>query len=150
RAMEQTMNLLLSLLLSLVLSDSPRRTGGPTSRRSPRREARRRLATRRPHVEALEDRKVPTAVAVPSHLVSWWTGNNTAADLMGAHNGTLVGGTTYAPGEVGQAFSFDGINDTVTLAGTFGGTAEATLEAWVKPTGSTGDLQAIVSATDSF
>jgi outer membrane protein assembly factor BamB len=97
----------------------------------------------------LEDRTAPTAVDAPSGLISWWTGNNTAADVLGAHNGTLVGGTTFSQGKVGQAFSLDGVNDTVTLAGTFGGGPEATIEAWVKSTGGTGDLQAIVSATDS-
>ena len=55
---------LLSLLLSLALSDSPRSTGGLTSRRSPRREARRRVAPRRLDVEALEDRMVPSALSV--------------------------------------------------------------------------------------
>jgi hypothetical protein len=111
---------------------------------APKRAARRRLG-----VETLEDRTVPTGVAAPSGLVSWWTGNNTAADVKGVHNGTLVGGATFAPGKVGQAFSFDGINDTVTLAGAFGGGPEATLEAWVKTTGTNSDLQAIISATES-
>src|SRR5262245_44791135 len=86
-------------------------------------------------LERLEDCTVPAAVAPPAGLVSWWTGDGTAADLMGVHNGTLVGGATYATGRVGQAFSFDGVNDTVVLAGTFGGGPEATIEAWVKPTG---------------
>ena len=30
-------------------------------------------------------------------------------------DGAPVGGTTFASGEVGQAFSFDGVNDTVTV-----------------------------------
>ena len=48
-----------------------------------------------------------TAVPVPANLESWWTGNNTADDVMGVHNGTLVGGASYAPGKVGQGFSLD-------------------------------------------
>src|SRR6516164_4856383 len=60
------MNSLLSLLLSLALSDSPRRTGALTPRRSPRREARRRFTPRRLHIEALEDRTVPTTISVAS------------------------------------------------------------------------------------
>ena len=43
-------------------------------------------------LEALEDRTVPTAVAVPSGIVSWWTANNTAADAMGLNNATLSNG----------------------------------------------------------
>src|SRR5262249_45367028 len=92
RPKEPSMRPLLSLLLSRVLCYSPR--SSPPSRH--RREARRRSTPRRLHVEALEDRTVPTAVAAPSGLVSWWTGNNTAADVLGAHNGTLVGGTTFS------------------------------------------------------
>ena len=64
---------LLSRLLSLLKSDSSK---------SPARH-RRRLSFR-PRVEALEDRAVPTAVAVPSNIVSWWTANSTAADCTAA------------------------------------------------------------------
>src|SRR5438552_16623572 len=48
---------LLSLLLSLVLSDSPKSSRRPRQRR----EACRRFAPRRLHVEALEERTVPSA-----------------------------------------------------------------------------------------
>lgn len=41
-------------------------------------------------VELLESREVPTAVAVPDGLVSWWTANNTAADATGQNNATLT------------------------------------------------------------
>src|ERR1035438_1059956 len=37
----------------------------------------------------------------PSGLVGWWTGDGTTMDVLNTNNGTLVGGTTYAPGEVG-------------------------------------------------
>jgi hypothetical protein len=51
-------------------------------------------------------------VVPPANLVDWWTGdgNNrtTAPDLAGMNPGTLNGGVTYAPGEVGNAFTFDG------------------------------------------
>jgi len=39
--------------------------------------------------------------------VSWWRAENNANDSVGSNTGTLHGGT-YAPGRVGQAFSFDG------------------------------------------
>jgi sugar lactone lactonase YvrE len=109
-----------------------------------------KIPLRRPLFESLENRSLLAAIAPPDGLVSWWTGDNTAADLAGVHNGTLSGGTTYTAGKVGQAFKFDGINDAVLLAGTFGGGPEATIEAWVKSTGSTGDFQAIVSAVESY
>jgi hypothetical protein len=56
----------------------------------------------------LEDRTVPTAVAVPANAVSWWTANNTANDALGLNNATLTN-VTYTTGEVGQAFNFNGV-----------------------------------------
>src|SRR5262245_65255486 len=44
----------------------------------------------------------------PTGLVSWWRGEGNATDAQGVNHGTLVGGVTFAPGQVGQAFSFDG------------------------------------------
>jgi hypothetical protein len=55
------------------------------------------------------------SVAPPANLVSWWTGdgNNptTAPDIAGTNPGTLSGGVTYAPGEAGNAFSFNGASN---------------------------------------
>jgi hypothetical protein len=57
----------------------------------------------------------PVAVAPPANLVDWWTGdgNNptTAPDIAGTNPGTLNGGVAYVPGEVGNAFSFNGASD---------------------------------------
>ena len=127
------MSPLLSLLLSLVLSDSPRRTGGLTSRRSLRREARRCFAPSRLHVEVLEDRTVPTAVAPPSGLVSWWTADNTASDLMTRNNATLSNGVAYDTGEVQQAFSFDGVDDRADVgdSASLRLTASLSIEGWI-------------------
>src|SRR5262249_48172926 len=46
-----------------------------------------------------------TSLAAPG-LVSWWRGEGNANDAQGGNNGALVGGVSYAPGKVGQAFSF--------------------------------------------
>jgi hypothetical protein len=68
-------------------------------------------------------------------LVSWWPGEENADDIQNGNDGTLQNGTTFAAGMVGQAFSFDGIDDSVHVgnaptlhvsAGSF------TVEAWVK------------------
>lgn len=58
---------------------------------------------------------VDSCVAPPSGLVSWWPGDNSALDIVGTNNGTLMNGATFAAGKVGQAFSFDGVNDYVTV-----------------------------------
>src|SRR5262245_12563224 len=89
----------------------------------PRRPASRYLSQKnhhtkarlRPTMEVLEDRLTPSGV-IPPGLVSWWTADNTAADLLGRTNAALVGGATYAAGKVGQAFSFDGVDDRVQVA----------------------------------
>jgi hypothetical protein len=92
----------------------------------------------------LEDRTVPTAVAAPSGLVSWWTANNTAADVSGLNNASLTG-VTYASGEVGQAFSFDGTDDRAQLTDSpsLQFTTSMSIEGWIKvngfPTGTNGD-----------
>jgi hypothetical protein len=87
-------------------------------------------------VEGLEDRFVPTAVAVPSGLVSWWTANGTAADVTGLNNATLTG-VTYAGGEVGQAFNFDGLDDWAALGdpSSLAFTASFSIEGWLKVNG---------------
>src|SRR5262249_22807734 len=38
-------------------------------------------------------------------LAAWWRGEGNANDATGLHDGTLVAPASYAPGEVGQAFS---------------------------------------------
>jgi streptogramin lyase len=97
-------------------------------------------------VEALEDRTVPTAVAVPSGLVSWWQAQNSAVDVLGLNNATLFNGTTYAAGKVGQAFSFDGVNDLASVgdSASLKLTTSLTIEGWIKvnafPTTNPGEI----------
>jgi hypothetical protein len=76
----------------------------------------------------------------PSNLVSWWPGDGNASDIIGPNDGTLYNGTTFAPGKVGQAFSFDGFDDEMVAPGTnFDDLQQLTIDAWVKhnslPTG---------------
>ncbi len=54
-----------------------------------------------------------TCLPPPSALVSWWPGEGNANDIRGGNNGTLVGGVTFAPGKVAQAFMFDGVSGDV-------------------------------------
>jgi hypothetical protein len=73
-------------------------------------------------------------LAPPAGLVSWWTADGTAADLMQRNDAELVDGTTYAPGMVGQAFDFDGVNDRVQLpdSESLKLTESLSIEAWIK------------------
>src|SRR5262249_18811281 len=52
---------------------------------------------------------------VNTGLIDWWKAEGNAVDSIGGNNGTLQNGTTFAPGMIGQAFSFDGINDYVSV-----------------------------------
>jgi hypothetical protein len=64
-------------------------------------------------------------------MVSWWNAEDNAQDIVGGNNGTLMNGATFAPGMVGQAFSFDGVDDYVDIPNVVNGWAEGTLETWI-------------------
>ena len=51
----------------------------------------------------------------PANMISWWKGENDATDTQDGNHGTLLNGATFAAGKVGQAFSFDGVNDYVSV-----------------------------------
>ena len=76
--------------------------------------------------------------AQPPGLVSWWPAECNANDIAGPNNGTLLGGVGFAPGEVGQAFLFDGVSGTVNVPASpslnVGTGAGLTLECWIAPT----------------
>src|SRR5258706_11407593 len=83
-----------------------------------------------------------TCTPAPSGLVSWWQGEGNAKDLEGGNDGTVFanatnntggGNVTYVPGEVGQAFSFDGNRDAVTVGNSVSLQLQNfTIDAWVK------------------
>jgi hypothetical protein len=57
----------------------------------------------------------PPCIAPPSGLVAWWRGEFNTLDSAGANAGTLAGNVTFAAGEVGSGFTFDGSGDAVRL-----------------------------------
>jgi hypothetical protein len=74
------------------------------------------------------------ANALPSvGLVSWWPGDGDALDLAGDNNGSPHSGVMFAPGMVGQAFSFDGKRSglTVSDAENLKITDSLTISAWI-------------------
>ncbi len=81
-------------------------------------------------VQALTVGCIPPA----SGLVSWWPGDGNADDIIGSNPGTLEGGATFAPGLVGQAFSFNGVDGAVeTTATDVMNRLPFTVDAWVNP-----------------
>ncbi len=69
-------------------------------------------------------------------LVSLWQGEGNANDTRGPNNGTLLNGTAFAAGQIGQAFSFDGVDDFVQVPHNasidFGANQNFTIKAWIK------------------
>jgi alpha-tubulin suppressor-like RCC1 family protein len=87
----------------------------------------------------------PLCVTPPLGLVSWWRAESNTLDFTGLDNGTVVGGVSYVPGKVGQAFSFNGTDGEIRLgsgAGNFG-TNDFTIEFWIQ-TSSTRALESVL------
>jgi alpha-tubulin suppressor-like RCC1 family protein len=82
----------------------------------------------------------PSCTPPPAGLVSWWRAESNALDLTGLANGTPVGGLSYVPGKVEQAFSFNGTDAEVRLgtsAGNFG-TNDFSIEFWIQTSSARG------------
>ncbi|MHB0960176.1 MAG: S8 family serine peptidase [Pirellulaceae bacterium] len=67
-------------------------------------------------------------------LVSWWTADGASNDEVSGNHATLVSGATYATGQLGQAFSFDGVDDRALVADaeSLKLTNSMTIEGWVR------------------
>ena len=74
-------------------------------------------------------------VAPPDGLVGWWPGNGNAQDLITGNDGLLKGGTSFEPGKVRQAFSFNGIDSSVDIPQTasLNLNNQVSIEFWMKP-----------------
>jgi len=72
--------------------------------------------------------------SVPSGSVSWWRAEGNAVDDKGFNNGALSGGATTVSGKVGNAFTFDGVNDSINvpMSASLQLTTGMTLEFWMK------------------
>jgi hypothetical protein len=76
-----------------------------------------------------------TCLAPPPGLVSWWPGDGDPFDIRGGHSGTLSNGASFTPGQVLEAFNFDGVDDHVDVDDQTGllSSAPLTIDAWIKP-----------------
>jgi hypothetical protein len=76
---------------------------------------------------------VPQPAPPPAGLISWWRAEGNALDSVGTNHGVLTNGVTFATGQVGQTFTFDGTDDFVEVPdSTSLRPASVTIEAWVK------------------
>ena len=74
-------------------------------------------------------------VSPPAGMVAWWPGEGNANDIAGTNNGVLEGGVAFATGEVGKAFSFDGVSGYITngMPGLTNILNSYTMEFWAWP-----------------
>jgi hypothetical protein len=76
----------------------------------------------------------PPCVPPPLGLVGWWRGEGNCLDQAGGNNGVLQNGASFASGEIGQAFTFDGVNDYVKIPRTpiLDVGYQVTIDLWMK------------------
>src|SRR2546425_4803767 len=68
-------------------------------------------------------------------LVSWWKAEGNANDSVDGNHGTLQNGVTFTTGKDGQAFSFDGVDDAISILKSNNlnfGSGDFSVAAWVK------------------
>ena len=70
----------------------------------------------------------------PNGMVSYWRAEGDAVDSYNANHGTLMNGTSFVTGQVGQAFRFDGVDDYVDLNSPVyvPSSSGTTIAAWIK------------------
>jgi len=73
----------------------------------------------------------PTCTPAGMGLVSWWPLEGNANDVFDANPGTLVGGSNFIPGAVGQALVSGGTNHILVPASANLNVVSFTIEAWV-------------------
>lgn len=69
---------------------------------------------------------------LPSGALTWLKAEGNANDVLGVNNGTLQNGVSFSTGLVGQAFSFDGVDDDVSINRSI--QDDFTIEFWLNTT----------------
>ncbi|MBK6750529.1 MAG: hypothetical protein IPG67_11090 [Acidobacteria bacterium] len=85
----------------------------------------------------------PGCASIPDGLNTWWRANGNALDQRKANHATLMNGTTFVNGMLGNAFAFDGVNDYVT-APAFNMGSNWSVEGWVNPASCSDDRHCTV------
>ena len=85
--------------------------------------------------------EVPPCVPPPADMISWWPGEGNTTDIISGNNGTWMGNSAFATGEVRSAFSFDG--SSFVTAGTPASLNitgnQVTIDGWVNPSNTNKD-----------
>lgn len=78
--------------------------------------------------------EVSDCIKPPLGLVSWWRGEGNTTDTAGHYDGMFISNSVFASGKVGQAFSFNGIDNLVVVPDSdewTPGVKDFTLDMWV-------------------
>jgi uncharacterized protein (TIGR03437 family) len=78
-------------------------------------------------------------------LVSWYRGENNAADFQNNNNAASANGVGFAPGRVGQAFNFNGSSEVVIPNLPSLNFQQFTFEFWVYPNGLDGSVEILLN-----
>jgi hypothetical protein len=85
----------------------------------------------------LPPQNVNGCMPAPAGKIGWWPGDGAANDIQGSYHGALQNGTRFTAGEVGQAFSFDGVTNMMKVGAVFPAVSNTfTMECWVNPAAS--------------
>jgi Concanavalin A-like lectin/glucanases superfamily/FG-GAP-like repeat len=82
--------------------------------------------------------------------IAWWSGQNNANDIVNGHNGYALNGVQYGAGKVGQAFSFDGVNEVMIPTNANLNANVFSLSVWVNPSVIDADYSRVISKSDSY
>lgn len=93
---------------------------------------------------------LPLCTATPDGLIASWSAEGNANDGFSLNHGALINETSFATGIVGQAFSFDGVNDSVSIPQSpkLNPGNQLTIEFWMKadPTNAMNSYQGLVTS----
>ena len=91
----------------------------------------------------------PVSVPPPAGLVDWWKGDGDGSGRIGGDNAAVPTGVTYAPGEVGQGFNFNGSANRILAPDApqlnFGSNQDFSIELWIQPLADPGNYQDIMT-----
>jgi hypothetical protein len=66
-------------------------------------------------------------------MIGWWPGDDNTNDIQGSNPGSIIGTVSFAPGKVGESFSFNGNGHVATSLNSFtGGSGSGTIDFWIK------------------
>jgi len=79
----------------------------------------------------------PACTPTPTNVISWWKAENNALDNVATNHGIILSGVGFAPGKVGQGFSFATTNSAIRVPASPSldvGTSDGlTIECWINP-----------------